>query len=141
MSVDLVVYLARSAMPSPLQWAKAISEANFPVALDTQFDADEHTGFLPCKFRGKLSGFEYYSDRLREKEREEVGAPKTCDFLITFVTHSLMHELATSFIAAGVLCHISGGLFVDPQSGDSYTSEYVLDMVRSNLAAIEQDLK
>jgi hypothetical protein len=49
MSVDLVVYLNRNKMLSPLRWADAIRAAGFAVGLDVDFDVDSHTGFLPCR--------------------------------------------------------------------------------------------
>jgi hypothetical protein len=46
MSVELTVYLARSAMPSTRDWAQAIVEAGFPAELDAEFDVDSFSGFL-----------------------------------------------------------------------------------------------
>jgi hypothetical protein len=118
-SVDLIVYLRRSAMPTPAAWQQAIRDAGFPVELDTDIDPDTFSGFLPCKLRGALSGFEYFATRLSEAEAAGAGAPAGADFCVTLVTHSDLREFACSAAAAGALARASGGLLVDPQSGES----------------------
>ena len=45
MSVDLVVRLQRSKMPTPARWAAAIRSAGFSVDLDEGFDVDADAGF------------------------------------------------------------------------------------------------
>lgn len=80
MSIDLIVYLRRSAMPTPDQWQQAIRKAGFPVELDTDFDVDTMSGFLPCQFRGVTSGFEYWSDSVTEQEQVGIQAPLCCNF-------------------------------------------------------------
>ncbi len=119
MSVDLIVYLRRSAMPTPASWQQAISDSGFPVELDTDFDPDTFSGFLPSKLRGAVSGFEYFAARLSAVEAAKAGAPAGADFSVTLVTHSDIRELACSAAAASALARVSGGLLVDPQSGDS----------------------
>ncbi len=137
MSVDLIVYLPRSSMPLPEQWANGIREAGFPVDLDADFNVDTFTGFLPCRLEKKPSGFEYFSNVLSRQEQAELNAPQGCDFCVTLVAHSDMLECATSTIAAGILCQLSGGILFDPQSGDSYTADTALKWVREQLAEIE----
>jgi hypothetical protein len=117
MSVELIVYLRRSAMPSPEGWQTAILDAGFPVELDTDFDPETFSGFLPCKFRQAQSGFEYFTSPLSEEDRTDVGAPQGCDFAVTLVTRSDLREFACSVAAAGALAQASNGLLVDPQSG------------------------
>jgi hypothetical protein len=122
MSVDLIVYLRRSAMPSPSAWQQAIRATGLPVELDHDFDPDTFSGFLPCRLRGTASGFEYFAGRLSPAEAAEVGAPLGSDFSVTLATHSDLKEFACSAVAAGALAQISGGLLVDPQSGESFTA-------------------
>jgi hypothetical protein len=139
-SVDLIVYLPRASMPAPERWANAIRDAGFPVELDADFDPDTATGFRPCRFRGVQSGFEYYSSRLSEQERRELGAPPGCNFSVALTTHADLREFATSLIAASVLCHVSGGLLVDPQSGEQLPAPGVLAWAREQLASLEGEL-
>lgn len=71
MSYDLVVYLNRNAMPSHGAWRAAIVEAGF-VALDSDFDVDKFSGFLPCSVRGEISGFDYYASNVAPGDVEEM---------------------------------------------------------------------
>ena len=141
MSVDLIVYMARSAMLTPERWEQVIRDAGFPVELDTDFDVDSQSGFLPCRFRGGDAGFEYSCAPVDDREREKAHAPAGCDFSVTLVTHSVLRELATSLVAAGVLCHATGGLLVDPQSAEFFTPEQALEWTREQLADLDRDLR
>ncbi len=141
MSVDLTVYLPRSAMPSPARWAQAIRDAGFPVELGADFDVDVFTGYLPCQFRGKPAGFEYYSALVSRDECARLGLPAVCDFAVTLVTHADLREFATSLIAGSVLCQKSGGQLHEPQAGESYGPGDVLDWARQTLAEIETELQ
>jgi hypothetical protein len=141
MSVDLIVYLPRSAMPSPERWQQAIRDAGFPVELDTDFDVDSFSGFLPCRFRGAEAGFEYFGAQVEEAERAQSQAPDGCDFSVTLVTHSDLREFACSLLAAGALCDATRGLLVDPQSGESCPPERALEWVREQLAELEPHLR
>jgi len=140
-SVDLIVYLSRSAMPSPKQWQQAIRDAGFPVELDTDFDVDSSIGFRPCRFRGGEAGFEYFSAPVEESERAESQVPTSYDFSVTLATHSDLREFASSLLAAGALCHASGGLLVDPQSGESCPSEQALEWTSQQFAELEPHLR
>src|ERR1051325_456994 len=133
MSFDLFVYLRRSAMPTPREWYRGIKESGFPVDLETDFDRDEHTGFLPCNFRGQQSGFEYSSRRLDDDEKRECEIPDDLDFVVTFATGANLREFATSLIAAGTLCWLAVGILVDPQSGESYRAEKEMKIGREGL--------
>lgn len=140
MSIDLNVYLARSAMPTPTQWAQAIVELGFQMQMYTDFDVDSMAGFLPCKFRGEETGFEYYSDPLTEEDQLNLGVPDSCDFSIMFATHADFTALATSVIASGVLCRIAQGVLCDPQSDEFWSGGEVLTWIQTKLAEIEKGL-
>jgi hypothetical protein len=105
-SVDLMVYMPRASMPTPVRWAKAIADAGFPVELESDFDPFTATGFRPCRFRGVLSGFEYYCRRVSEAEQRDLELPSKYDLYVNLVTHSDLREFATSLISACVLCAI-----------------------------------
>jgi hypothetical protein len=139
MSVDLTVYLRRSAMPTPSAWQDAITASGLPVELDTDFDPDTFSGFLPCMIRGAASGFEYFADELSADDAAELEAPKGSDFSVTLVTHSDLKEFACSAVAAGVLAKVSGGLLFDPQSGDSIPADEALAWSTEQLAAAERE--
>lgn len=138
MSVDLIVFASRTAMPTPSGWQQAINDAGFPVELDTNFDIDTQSGFLPCKLRGVDSGFEYFASKLSKDEAAEAGAPPSSDFSVTLVTHSDLRELACSAVAAAALAFASGGLLVDPQSGESFAAADTLQWARETFADAER---
>jgi hypothetical protein len=138
MSVDLIVFAARAAVPSPTDWQRAIEAAEFPVTLDTDFNVDTFSGFLPCTFRSLAAGFEYFASALSPEEGADAGAPEGTDFQVTLVTHSDLREFATSLLAAAALCHASGGLLVEPQSGEEIKADRVLDWARACLKEIDR---
>lgn len=137
MSVDLIIYLRRSAMPTPSAWQQAIARMGMPVEIDFEFDPDTFSGFLPCKLRGAASGFEYFASPLTPAEAAEVGAPSWADFSVILVTHSDLKEFACSVTAAAALAKASDGLLVDPQSGDSFQAIDVADWAAEQFAAAE----
>src|SRR4051794_24030812 len=112
MSVDLIVFTRRSAMPATSAWAQSIVDAGFPAELDHDFDVDTFGGFLPCRYGGVEAGFEYLAG---PAENGDLELPQGLDFSVSFTTHSDMRELAASTVAAAVLCMLTGGVLVDPQ--------------------------
>ena len=68
MSISRTVYLRRANMLSPKAWADAIRAAGFPVDLDMDFDVERHSGYLPCRYEGRESGFEYFFSTLDETQ-------------------------------------------------------------------------
>lgn len=125
-------------MSTPAGWQQAVRDAGFPVELDTDIDPDRFSGFLPCKLRGAVSGFEYFAARLSEVEAAEVGAPAGADFSVTLVTHSDLREFACSVAAAGALAWAGGGLLVDPQSGESFAAADALEWAAEQFAEAER---
>ncbi len=126
-------------MPTPDRWAKAIVEAGFDVQLDMDFDVDSFTGFLPCKYKRVESGFEYFASQLSKEERAELELPDSYDFGVTLVTHADLREAAVALVAAGVLCKITSGVFVDPQEGESRSAADVMDYVREGVPVLERE--
>jgi hypothetical protein len=137
LSYDLFVHLARHSMPPPGGWAAALSAAGFPMEMDPDFDVDTATGFRPCRFRGTLTGFEYRSCPLTECDRTELGLPGWCDFSVTLAAGAAAWEIPTAWVAASVLCHLSGGLLVDPQVGKMYSAREALKRARDELSRSE----
>ena len=135
MSVDLIVYMARSAMPSTRDWAEAIVEAGFPAELDAEFDVDDFSGFLPCRYGDADAGFEYLSGPI--EFIDELELPSDFDFSVTFATHSSMRELASSVVSAAVLCSLSHGILVDPQADVAVSASGALAWAREQLEEIE----
>jgi hypothetical protein len=127
-------------MPSPARWAQAIREAGFPADLDADFDVDTFSGFLPCTYDGKPGGFEYFAGPLADEDRDEMGVSAAHDFSITFATHSDMRGLATSVVAAAVLCQITGGTLVNQQAGEQLAASEAVGYAREMLESMKGDL-
>lgn len=52
-----------------------------------------------------------------------------------------MREFATSLVAASVLCHLTGGLYYDPQEGNTQQAGGILAWAREQLAFIEKEIE
>jgi hypothetical protein len=139
MSADLIVYLPYSSMPSPRGWAEAIDRAGFPLSLDTDFDVNRATGFRPCRFRGKPSGFEYYSAPLTDEDRQVFGLPAGFDFSVNLLAHADGNEWESAVVAAGVLCWLGQGVLHDPQAGAQFSAAEVLSWAHRELARAESE--
>jgi hypothetical protein len=140
-SVEFTVYAVRAKMPSPVRWAKAVREAGFPADLHADFDVETFSGFLPCKYDGKPGGFEYIAGKVTNDDRANLGVAAEYDFAVTFATHSDMRELATSVIAAAVLCDLVGGRLSDLQAGEDVAASQALTWAREMLDQIRGDLE
>lgn len=138
MSIDLIVYLARDRMPTPDAWQRAVADARFPIQIDQDFDADTFTGFLPCRYKGAISGFEYYSAKLTREEAIELDAG-SADFSVTFVVHSGHNEMQTALGASSALCVASGGILVDPQSGETISPSMAIAWATEAIGQCHED--
>jgi hypothetical protein len=134
MSVDLIVFAARSSMPAPRAWARAIVDAGFDAELDHEFDVDTFTGYLPCRYAGVDAGFEYLAG---PPEAHHLELPADFDFSVTFSTHSDMRELAASTVAAAVLCALARGILYDPQGDVAVPAGDALKWAREQLKEID----
>jgi len=135
LSTELTVYMSRNTVPHPRDWATAIVEVGFPAELDSDFDVDEFSGFLPCRYADAEAGFEYSSGPIEFVD--ELELPSDFDFSVTFTTHSSLRELAASIASAAVLCSLTGGILVDPQADVSIQSNDAIAWAREQLEQIE----
>jgi hypothetical protein len=140
MSVAIAVYFDSRKLVSAHEWNKAIKDFGFEMELDTDFDAESHSGFLPCKYQGDESGFEYYYtqelDGIEDIESDIVGARNAAT---EFITHSDLKELATSVIAASVLCKLTDGVLFD--DGNWVVAEQAIDWGKEQIGEIQQHIK
>lgn len=133
MSYDLNVYLSRHNMPTPAAWRAAIIAAGFAVELDSAFDVEMFSGFLPSPVRGEMSGFEYYASPTTVDETQELGLEQNINFSVLFVIGSRPLELVSALSAASVLASVSGGTLVDPQSGETFSSSGAIAWARTQI--------
>jgi hypothetical protein len=115
MSVEVIVYVCDSELPSRDEWQRAIDGEGIDLQLD-EFSPREHTGFLPAKLDGQDCGFEYFFEPVNEAEAEEVLAEiGGRDRRVAFVCHSSQIEGRAAMLAAAVLTKLADGVFLDPQ--------------------------
>jgi hypothetical protein len=133
MSVEMSLFLERSRMASPAEWARAIRSNGFDADLDVDFDPDTFTGFLPCRYRGKDAGFEFFSHPVDPSELPDhvtvrLGARDT---MLSFVTHTDLCALATSTIASAVLCAMSDGLLWETEGDELVAAARAVEWARA----------
>lgn len=136
MSYDLIVYLARSAMPAPTIWRDAIRDVGFTAELDSDFDVDSFSGFLPCPVKGELSGFEYHASAVTADQAGDLDLGSNVDFSIQFCIGSSPLELTSALAASSTLAKISGGVLHDPQEGESVLSTEAVAWAKSQLSQL-----
>jgi hypothetical protein len=132
-SVDLMVYMRRAALPSAREWSLAVKESGFALAMEHDFDPATFRGFLPCLYQGAPTGFEYHSGEVTDDEREVFEVPPELDFVITLATRSDGSQLACATIALGVLCRLTNGMLYDPQSGEAVRPDEATEWVNEML--------
>lgn len=145
MSISRTVYVNSANVPAPIAWAEAIRAAGFELAIDTDFEMDEHTGFLPCEYRGKPTGFEYFSSTVADLAAadEDYEPPNVGDrdIAIAFVTRSSMAGLVAAAIAAAVLCERADGIVQDDESGDLIAAKDAVADARELEASLRAELE
>jgi hypothetical protein len=142
MSVVMSLFLNRSRMPTPKDWAEAIRSNGFEMEMDSDFDAGSFTGFLPCKYGGQDAGFEYLRESVNRSELPDHASAQVGerDIVLSFVTHSDLRELASSLIASAVLCAISDGVLWDTESDEFIPASHALEWARSGEASVKAGL-
>ena len=134
MSVDLFVFIHDENLPSRDEWQRAIESADIDLVLD-EFEAREHTGFLPAQLRGESTGFEYYCGSVQEMFGEQPPEIGDRDCVVSFVLHGDTTELNAAMLAAAVLTKHAGGVFYDPQGDEFAEGDGVFDIIRHEEAA------
>jgi hypothetical protein len=142
MSISRTVYLRRSALPTPTDWALSIRTAGFEMDLPTDFDLEEMSGFLPCTYCGHEAGFEYAFDDASSLELDDElrGSLGERDVAISFVTHADMRGLVTAVIAAAVLAATCDGIVHDEESGEVLLASEALASARELETEVAADL-
>jgi hypothetical protein len=139
MSVVMSVFLTHSRMAGPEDWVNAIRSNEFDMEMDSDFDPDTFTGFLPCKYGGEDAGFEYFRETVKTEELPDHVSAHLAerDTRIDFVTHSDLRELVTSMIASGVLCAISDGVLWETEADELVPASRALEWARSGEASVK----
>jgi hypothetical protein len=136
------LFVNRSRVASPVDWANAIRSSGFEMEMDSDFDPDSFSGFLPCRYGGADAGFEYFRDDANKDELPDHVSLHVADrdTMINFVTHSDLRELATSMIASAVLCAISDGVLWETEADELVPAARALEWARNREASIKPAL-
>lgn len=148
MSVENNVFIERKNMPAPEAWLKAIREHGFEMDMDTDFDVDEFTGFLPCGYMKQEAGFEYFSEEadldamldegmLSQDEQKLLGQRR---FLVTFATRSDFRDLMTSMIASSVLCAMADGMLAEGGEPPFIPAKDAIAWVKAQEAGVQKEI-
>jgi len=130
MSVHSFVFLRDDRLPTIKEWQRALDQFNTGIYLEQVEDLRSHTGFLPARFNGHQSGFEWFYNPVGEVFDE---APKEIgdrSHAADFKTHSDMRELICGMIAGAVLAKVADGLVLDEESGDFVDGDKALEIAR-----------
>jgi hypothetical protein len=102
MANEQFAFLAKSGVPDRTAWQVAIDDCGFDLKLDPDLRPFEDAGYLPCKLRGRDSGFEiYYQDASELEELSDIAG--THDYCISFRWGGDIAECACVMIASYVL--------------------------------------
>lgn len=133
MSMSLLVPICASLM-SVADVNAAFRDAGFDMVME-QVDLSAHSGYLPVRFEGQVSGFEYYIN-----EADDFEAPAAfgvCSHVV-MLDVSLDHEVAAAFAFAGVLAQSTRSGVLDPQEDRWLTPDDALGSARTMSAALER---
>jgi hypothetical protein len=126
MSVTVSVFFNAARAPTPVEWQDVIRAAGFDVQLDTDFDFQTFSGFLPATYRGAPAGFELSFERIAADgslgSKERTAAAAGADSCAMLVTHSNLREMVSAALAAAVLAALTGGVLFDDESNEAHSS-------------------
>ena len=139
MSVEVYVFLNASDLPSSAAWQAAIRTAEFPIDLDSTFNPKQHSGFVPCKFSGSATGFEY----LLSSQEDVVSAypdlqrlVRPYDSAVSFSWGGDLNECGAAILTAAVLTKLCSGVMYDPQDDLRLTGIEPISYARQLLGQI-----
>ena len=113
MSADIMVFIDKKLMLNSKEWQSLISTYDFDFLFPSKFDVYGMSGWLPCKYRGEDSGFEYYFECLEDTmfsvdSNPELMGKDTC---VSFSSPFKQENLASAMIASSVLVKHCEGVY------------------------------
>ena len=139
MSIELYIFLPDSSVPTVQDWQDAISAAAFPLVLDRDIDLPSHRGFLPAKYKGKDTGFEFYLDAASDivgtypHVAAKLGPRTEC---ATFRWGSDLLEMCAALSATASLAKLTNGLYFYPDDDIIYEADEALIATRNDLKSV-----
>jgi hypothetical protein len=127
------VFLDRTRLPAAADWARVIREAGFDIQLNTEFEPDSFSGYLPCP--DDRTGFEYYLEsfttptiEIGEAGARVIGSRNTMASL-RFSGRSSDHSAASA--AAATLTAMTDGVLFDTEPGHFIAADAALAWARN----------
>ncbi|MDX2218445.1 MAG: hypothetical protein SF172_05425 [Burkholderiales bacterium] len=137
MSADLKVFLSREQRWSPAQWQKQITDLGYPLSIDTDFDRESYSGFLPCRLHSEEIGFEYGFDPLEDTMFAPSIVPEIArdigerDVCVSFSMQSnTPGELTAGVMAAAALAKLCNGIAWDGDFVKRDPVEWAAELIR-----------
>jgi hypothetical protein len=138
MSMELHVLLSKSRLPDVKQWQAAIDALSFGVHLDPSLVVASNTGFVPAKFKGRDSGFEFdispasdVSGAYPEFAKQFAGRDRAANFR----WGDELAEMACALAASAALAKLADGVWFDPQEGACLDHAAAIEQAESGIAA------
>ena len=138
MSVHTLIFLRDDRLPTRDVWQQALDDAGTGITLDVVDNLREFSGFLPAKFDGEASGFEWYYGPVEEVFDDKPSAVGEREHAIDFVTHSDLQELVCATYAAGAIAKVADGLFYDEDQDAFVAGDRVLE-IACNIVVQERE--
>src|SRR5262245_22732726 len=116
MSMELHVLADDSRLPDARRWQEEIYALGFDLKLDSTLSVREQTGFLPCTFKGRESGFEFdvfSASDIVENYPDFKGRFAGRNTSANFRWGGDMVEMACALIASAALAKVCDGLWFD----------------------------
>jgi hypothetical protein len=96
------------------EWQAAIDAEGFPLKLD-HTDLKRHSGFLPARLEGKLTGFECYHDPADDfiRENSDIDLGRAWKFVLGFRWRGDYDEFEAAWMAATAYASVTSGVVFD----------------------------
>jgi hypothetical protein len=140
MAAELHVLLGKDRLPDVQKWQNSINKLSFDAQLASSLVVTTHSGFLPVKFKGKDSGFEFslwpvsvIVSTYPEKAAQFAGT----DWSANFRWGGDVNEMACALVAAAALTELSAGVWFYPADELILDSTGAIEEARNGVAAAE----
>ena len=132
MSVEIPIIFKPNLLPNFSQVEQSISSAGFDLKLES-FDLRSDSGFRPATLFGAPAGFEYFLSEPEESELEQFLGSTKEDLCIRLITHADLNEFISSLLFASIICNITQGRMIDPDSGKVISADQSIAWAHSML--------
>jgi len=140
--MELHVILA--AIPDVAAWQRAITAAGFNIVLDSALNTTDHVGFVPVRFAGIDSGFEYdifpIAD-ITEAYPSYASQFGNRRFSANFRWGGDLTEMSCVLAASAALAKLTNGICFDPQEGVCLTGDQAIAQAKAEIAAANPPTK